>query len=118
MRKIFILISFLSLINYKSQLKQGRYANTCYSFDAPASILLLKKNSKFLLMYPSSVEQFSGIWIVKRDTLFLASQYHSTLGQSDSVSVNEEEYFIIKRKKLIPSQNAKCFLVLKNRSIS
>ncbi|PRB03565.1 hypothetical protein CQ046_09330 [Chryseobacterium sp. MYb7] len=113
MRRLFILLSFLSLINCKPQLKLGRYASVCYVTDAPGTILVLKKNSNFVLIYPGSVEQFSGIWSVKEDTLFLKSQYHNTLGQNDSAFVNEKEYFIIKRKKLISAQNKKCFLVLK-----
>ena len=112
MKKIFILLSFLLFINLSSQLKLGRYANTCYAIDAPASILLLKKNSKFLLMYPSSVEQFSGTWVIKKDTLFLASQYY-TSGKDDSIPVNEKQYFIVKRKRLMNSQNEKCFLIFK-----
>ncbi|RXM38928.1 hypothetical protein BOQ62_14690 [Chryseobacterium sp. CH21] len=113
MRKIVILFFILSFATYNSQLKLGKYMNICYVTDAPSSILLLQKNSNFLLIYPGSVEQFSGVWTVKKDTLFLTSQYHSALGKNDSISINKKEYFLIKRKKLIPVQNGKCFLILK-----
>ncbi|KAB1232363.1 hypothetical protein [Chryseobacterium viscerum] len=113
MRRLFILLSFLSLINCKPQLKLGIYASVCYVTDAPGTILLLKKNSNFLLIYPGSVEQFSGVWAVKNDTLLLTSQYQSTLGKNDSISVNEKYYFKIKGKKLTHPENEKCFLIFK-----
>lgn len=112
MRKIIILFCIFSFASYNSQLKLGKYVNICYVTDAPSSILTLKKNN-FVLMYPGSVEQFSGVWAVKNDTLLVTSQYQSTLGKNDSVSVNKKHYFKIKRKKLIHPENEKCFLTLK-----
>ncbi|MCY1250960.1 hypothetical protein D9M72_646610 [compost metagenome] len=77
--------------------------------------MLIEKNKRFVLIYPSSVEKLSGIWSVRNDTLSLFSQYHHlSLKIKDSVTHKEITNFIIKEKKLINPQNRNCYLILKN----
>ncbi|WP_139785469.1 hypothetical protein [Chryseobacterium phocaeense] len=118
MRKLIFILLCIFLVNCSSQLKLGKYENICYSTDAPSNILSLKKNNVFVLTYPSSIERLSGIWMIKKDTLFLSSQYQSSLKGSDSIAYVEEKKFILKRKKLINPLNEKCYLVLKNKTNS
>jgi hypothetical protein len=114
MKNILIIFSFLFLFSCNSKFKIGRYENKCYSIDAPLNILLVKKNNRFVLIYPSSVEQLSGIWTIKNDTLSLASHYNSSLKGKDSVTHEENKSFIIKGKKLINPENKNCYLILKD----
>ncbi|MDW9382625.1 hypothetical protein [Chryseobacterium sp. JV558] len=114
MKNTLIIFSCLFLFSCNSKFKIGRYENKCYSTDAPLNILLVEKNNRFILIYPSSVEQLSGIWVVKNDTLGLISQYTSSLKGKDSVAHKEKKDFIIKGKKLINPQNRNCYLIFKN----
>jgi hypothetical protein len=114
MKNTIIIFLCLFLSSCNSKLKIGRYQNKCYSTDAPLNILVIKKNKRFVLIYPSSVEKISGIWLAKNDTLSLISQYHSSLKGKDSVAYDETKHFILKGKKLINPQNRNCFLILKN----
>lgn len=114
MKNTLIIFSCFFLFNCNSRFTTGRYENKCYSTDAPLNILLVKENKRFVLMYPSSVEQLSGIWSVKADTLNLISQYTSSLKGIDSVAHEEKKSFIIDGKKLINPQNINCYLLLKN----
>ena len=112
MKKIIIFFSFLFLISCNSQLKLGKYENICCTTDAPNNILFIKKNNRFVLVYPGSVEKLMGEWLIKKDTLSLNLKYQSSLNESDSVSYQGEKFYIIKGRKLINLQNPKCFLRL------
>ncbi len=115
MKNTLIIFSCLFLLSCNSKFKIGRYENKCYSTDVPLNILRIEKNKRFVLIYPSSVEKFSGAWSVKNDTLSLIAQYHHlSFKAKDSVAYDETEHFIIKGKKLINPQNKNCYLVLKN----
>lgn len=91
----------------------NKYSSVCFYMDSPSIELYIKNESKFVLTYPSSFEKIMGDWAIKRDTLYLKSEFQSSLLDKDSISYKEVKYFIIKGKKLINPQNQKCFLILK-----
>lgn len=113
MRKNIILLIIPLLCGCQTKVVIGKYENICYSTDAPSSILSLKKENKFLLIYPSSVEKVTGNWKTNQDTLILNSQFNASLVDKDSIPYTKKYLFLIKNKKLISLENRKCYLRLR-----
>ncbi|WP_131368659.1 hypothetical protein [Chryseobacterium luteum] len=111
---ISVLILYITLNSCKSNsnlLVSSKYLNSCFYTDAPASVLYIKKSNRFILRSIPSYEKHMGKWTVKDDTLFLNSEYKSSLeNEKDSTAFNEKYTYIIKNDKLINPNNEKCFL--------
>ncbi|KFF03855.1 hypothetical protein [Chryseobacterium luteum] len=71
----------------------------------------LKKDNNYVFVYFPTLEKTTGKWSEKSDSLFLNSEYKSSLeNEKDSVVYNERQIYIIKKDKLINPENKKFYL--------
>jgi len=103
-----IVITFL--IGCKSQIEvPSKYGD--FGSGEPTFRLYIQKNNRFVQIYVPAVEKITGRWSIKNDTLILKSEYKSSLGnENDSIVHNENQIYIIKKNKLVNTQNKNFYL--------
>jgi len=106
--KVFTFLGLLLvLIGCKSQIEvPSKYEDSNFNPHRSGILLYLEKNNHFVMKIYPNYEKEMGKWDTKNDTLFLNSEYKSSLeSEKDSAVYSKKRILLIKGKKLIYPEN-------------
>ncbi|MDP9962233.1 hypothetical protein [Chryseobacterium lathyri] len=106
--KAYILLPILVIFTAcKSKISvPSKYEDSNFNPHRPGILLYLEKNNHFVMKIYPNYEKEMGKWDTKNDSLFLNSEYKSSLeSEKDSAVYSKKRILLIKGKKLIYPEN-------------